>query len=244
MSSLLAEAKHVISFVATWMSDSFEDYYHSTYDMNSSKLVAPLAPTHQPQSHSNSLPAPSSLAKALAERQINRNRKASVGSANGSSKGAHDLEERNLTGTGENGTGEEEEQEEEDEEEPLSFTPKGRRSPSVQSVETAPNAVVVNLIKEQDRADLGASARLRPSSFSNAESSPRNQLLPPQSPPSRRRRSDEAGNPAAQTSLVHESKLLERRRQDALGYMTGGQANNFTESAVADSGSDDDEADT
>ena len=51
----------------------------------------------------------------------------------------------------------------------------------------------------------------------------------------------EAGNTAVQTSLVQESKLLERRRQDALGYMTGGNANNIVDSAVADSGSDDEE---
>lgn len=131
----------------------------------------------------------------------------------------------------------------EEDEEPLSFTPKGKRSPVPRSPQLDGSAVLVSPSPSPRHPGLATARgelKSRPSSFSHGEADEK-LLLPPAAVSARRRRStDNTTQDKSNVSahLVKESRLLERRRQDAMSYMGGAEYNSldtFDTSAVGDS---------
>ena len=213
MSSLLPEAKKVISFVANWTAGAFDDYNDSAARREQDKA-----------GRKQTGPAPSPHKRAVTAKTTMAKRSSS-----------------------------------DEDEEPLSFTPKGLRSPVIRNAQ--PNrpptppfsatqplpdaAVPVAKPAAAAVANVRNVIKSRPSSFSDGQAGRQDTLLhPPAAVSARRRRStDQSAQAHASVSanLVKESKLLERRRQDAMSYMGFGGADVPDTSAVDESSSDENE---
>lgn len=182
MSSLLPEAKRVISSLAAWMEAAFTEYNEQV--AHASAVETP------PKEHRKPFPA------------------------------------RNTSSS-------------DSDDEPLSFTPKSRRSPSLASEggasspkTSSPSTSSASLAQHSfpvARPPMLSKLadRERPSSFSHSTGQEKDQtngyLPPPAAVPLRRRRSMQSTD-QADTSLVMEQQLLERRRQDAINYIGGAAA--------------------
>lgn len=209
MSSLLPEAKRVISYLSSWMTDAFDDYNERVLlpeQQRSGQHPSPPIAVTSPKGNGNvnAPPAQSPVAK-----------RPQLG-----------VLQPRLSSS-----------DEDEDDEPLSFTPKSRRSPSLQSQESnrpgsqsgSPRSPAPRMPPSVAKIQAQAN-RNRPSSFSTGDHSgmmdASSLLLPPPAVPARRRRSiDHPHQPShGEGSLVKESSLLERRRMDAISYI-GGSAN-------------------
>lgn len=219
MSSLLPEAKKVISFLSSWMAGAFDDYNDSTIRQEKARTLA------KNNFMSNSSP-PNQSRVIIPE--VTR--------------------ARTVTNTSSD----------EEDEEPLSFTPKGRRSPVLRSpqmktvsLKSSSPPPLSNSTISSKLLGLGgvgqSEVKSRPSSFSHGQASREEDerlLLPTAHISARRRRSTDNGvqsNGSVAANLVKESNLLHRRRQDAMSYMGGGSNSEIMDtSAVDDTSSDSD----
>jgi acetyl esterase/lipase len=222
MSSLLPEAKRVISFLSNWMGAAFDDYSDRVLAPEQAKIAAQTA-SAQTKMQEASMPSPRRKETSLLSSPKPKLRPV---------LGAHQPHSSS----------------DEDEDEPLTFTPKVRRSSSQQSAgsDVAPPALPGSPAGRllPSVAKLQNSSR-RPSSFSDHEQrrverrSPTlgatstqagngsaSSLLPPPAVPARRRRSFDNGmqTDGSDSNLVKASSLMERRRMDTVKYMGGGAA--------------------
>lgn len=240
MSALLPEVKKVISFLAQWSADAFDDY--TEHALTPEQRKSESARLQRAQKSEDDISTPSSSSSLEAKPQP------PAQSQSVPVRPKLGVLQPPPTSS-----------DEEDDTEALTFTPKSRRSPSLQSQDSQistsgrqanlhsrgsptnsprfspskPSSNLINKIQEQ-------AIRSRPNSFSTVESKVRanaaaaaahdpgvhSMLLPPPSVPVRRRRSNDhqppmVGGGGGEGNLVKESSLLERRRLDALGYIGG-----------------------
>lgn len=224
MSSLLPEAKKVISFLSNWMAGAFDDYNDSALRQEEEKAQR-LAKNVMV---SSSLPNQSRVVVPEATKA------------------------RAVTNVSSD----------EEDEEPLSFTPKGRRSPVLRSPQmktvplvatttttpsSPPPPSISSASKALGLAGVQSELKSRPSSFSHGQASREENerlLLPTAHISARRRRSTDNGvqsNGSVTANLVKESNLLSRRRQDAMSYMGGGINSEIVDTSAVDDTSSDSE---